>query len=236
MIQTDRPKFRMMTVEAKTWIYQVIYGDSVGLIRLQAGHPDSQHHPPAPWFTPVSSMLQFFRRKQFMRLQTQSFLSFDTANAYDNEELGFKKVVKLVLLYEVPCHSNFISSHVIYKIMVQDDKDLTLKARIEQTKTPYGTSYAAIVQCDILSACGCSSPLRHCMDGVYLKWMSNMRSLRPAMKIAMYLSLRHDRAPTAAAICGFYSQRRTGWWIPTPNGRSCPTPCSWTSGFYQLAT
>lgn len=44
--------------------------------------------------------------------------------------MEFKTHVQLVPIYEVPSNANVISSHTLYKIKIEEDNKLMLKARI----------------------------------------------------------------------------------------------------------
>lgn len=50
--------------------------------------------------------------------------------AYEQEEGKYVKKVQRVLRKNLPLHANIVSSHVVYKIMVEDDESLRLKTRI----------------------------------------------------------------------------------------------------------
>lgn len=78
----------------------------------------------------LNKMLDHFGNKPFLRYRAQGFPSFPLLNAYKAEEDEFKKTVKKVPIEDVPKNANVISSHVIYKVKVKDDKSLKLKARI----------------------------------------------------------------------------------------------------------
>lgn len=47
-------------------------------------------------------MLWFFGNKQFMRHQSQGFPLHATANAYDSENISFKRTISVVFIHEMP--------------------------------------------------------------------------------------------------------------------------------------
>lgn len=97
-------------------------------------------------------MLEYFGNKQFMGYEATGFPQFALSNAYNYEEAEFTKTVECVSLTDVPENANVISSHVLYKININDDKSLKLKARI----APHGNEDC--MKDDLKSACSmCSS-------------------------------------------------------------------------------
>ena len=78
----------------------------------------------------LSSMLEHFGNKPFMRHQAQGFEQFALVNAYKAEEETFLKTVRPVTHDKIPAGSNVISSHVLYKVKQNDEGSLKLKARI----------------------------------------------------------------------------------------------------------
>lgn len=71
-----------------------------------------------------------FQNKTFMRHQAQSLEQFPIINAYKAEEETFLKTVTTVPIKTLPQDANIIGSHTIYKVKMNDDKTLKLKARI----------------------------------------------------------------------------------------------------------
>lgn len=78
----------------------------------------------------LERMFNFFANKPFLRFQAQGFETFMITSAYKQEEESFLKTVKLVSIEDVPENANFIRSHTLYKIKVNDDSTMKLKARI----------------------------------------------------------------------------------------------------------
>ena len=78
----------------------------------------------------LKPMFEHFGNKPFLAYQAQGFPSYMLHNAYHEEEESFKRTVRVVARSTVPSNANVISSHVIYKIKVNDDESLKLKARI----------------------------------------------------------------------------------------------------------
>ena len=60
----------------------------------------------------------------------QGFPQYAIMNSYEAEELEFKKHVKPVLISDIPPDANVISSHTVYKIKMEENNQLRLKARI----------------------------------------------------------------------------------------------------------
>lgn len=82
----------------------------------------------------ASSVLQSYQErfgsKEFMIHQASGLPSFLTSNAYMAEQENFLKTCDEVHVNKVPANSNIISSHVLYKIKLRDDKSYMCKARI----------------------------------------------------------------------------------------------------------
>lgn len=74
--------------------------------------------------------MNMFGNKSFLRHQAQAFGQFPFVNAYQAEENEFLKNVQIINRQDVPRDANIISSHTIYKIKLNDDSSLKLKARI----------------------------------------------------------------------------------------------------------
>lgn len=82
----------------------------------------------------LKDMFDHFGNHFFLKYQAQGFQRFCLKLAYDVEETHFKKRVQTNSLSDVVPHANIISSDVIYKIKMNDDLSIKLKARI----TPRG--------------------------------------------------------------------------------------------------
>ena len=113
----------------------------------------------------LQEMQNHFGNKSFMRHQAQGFPQFALVNAYNAEETSFKKTAEPVRVSKIPPDANIISSHVIYKVKMNDDKALKLKARI----APHGNEDS--LKHDLRSDC-CVWPL----TGIRL--LLSMASLR----------------------------------------------------------
>lgn len=101
----------------------------------------------------LNQLLEYFGNKPFLRYRAQGFPTFPLLNAYNSGEEDFKKTVKTVPIDEVPKDANVISSHVIYKVKVNDDKSLKLKARI----APHGNEDS--IKNELRSDCAMCPPL-----------------------------------------------------------------------------
>lgn len=53
-----------------------------------------------------------------------------TSNAYDTKERSFKRTVLVLPLSDIPNGANVISRHKIYKVKIEADHLLRIKARI----------------------------------------------------------------------------------------------------------
>lgn len=73
-------------------------------------------------------------------------------NAYKKEEEAFKRTVREIPRDSVPTDSNVISSHVLYKLKLNDDNSLKLKGRI----APHGNQDS--MKMDLRSDCCMCSP------------------------------------------------------------------------------
>lgn len=101
----------------------------------------------------LRSIMETLGQKPFMLHHAQGFPQYVITNAYEAEELVFKKFVKCVPKSDVPTDANIISSHTVYKLKVQDDESLCLKARI----APHGNEDS--LKSDLKSECSMCSPL-----------------------------------------------------------------------------
>lgn len=65
-----------------------------------------------------------------MRYKAQELPSCALSNSYDDEDTAFKKTGRTVSLNQIPSQGNGRGSQVIYKMKVNDDKSIKMKARI----------------------------------------------------------------------------------------------------------
>jgi len=72
----------------------------------------------------------FFAHKEFMAHQAEGLPRYLLWNAYNDEESKFKETVRDVMALDVPENANVITSHVIYKVKLNDDGSFKMKARI----------------------------------------------------------------------------------------------------------
>lgn len=82
----------------------------------------------------------------------QSFPQYVMYSAYETEEAEFKKHVRCVPIASIPDDTNIISSHTVYKIKIEDDDSLRLKARI----APHGNEDK--IKQSLKSDCAMCSP------------------------------------------------------------------------------
>lgn len=76
-----------------------------------------------------SALLAPFVSKPFLRHQAAVFFSVCTERIIFRLIIGHKKAVKQITLAEVPDDANTISSHVPFKIKINNNQSLKLKAR-----------------------------------------------------------------------------------------------------------
>lgn len=65
-----------------------------------------------------------------MRHEAQAFPSPVIIKSYNTEEQSFLKAVRRVALVTVPVDANIITSHVLYKVKIEEGGSLLLKDRI----------------------------------------------------------------------------------------------------------
>lgn len=75
-------------------------------------------------------MSEYFGNKAFLKSQAKGFKQCVRITARKVEEEDFLKTVKIVPKTKVPTSADVINSHTLYKIKVNDDRSLKLKARI----------------------------------------------------------------------------------------------------------
>jgi len=78
----------------------------------------------------IDAYFQAFGQKDFLLHHAQGLPTFPIKNAFDKEEELFTKNVRLVHVNDVPKNANIITSHVIYKVKINDDGSKKMKARI----------------------------------------------------------------------------------------------------------
>lgn len=86
----------------------------------------------------ISTLGVFFKHfgnKPFMLFQAPSFPPYVTLHSYDEEENMFKKFVYMMRTDTVPTGATIISSLLIYKVKIDDDKFLKLKSTFFLTET-----------------------------------------------------------------------------------------------------
>lgn len=104
----------------ETWRYPINNASTTKVIELQS----SASEDIATLYTP-------FGNKYFMAHHAQGIPTFPLLNSFEAEEYVFKNTFTVVAIADVPLNANIISSHTIYKVKVNDDGTLRLKARIE---------------------------------------------------------------------------------------------------------
>ena len=78
----------------------------------------------------LQNYVKAFGHRDFMSYQAQGLEFFPLKNAYVKEEEVFKKTVRMVHKSKIPKYANIITSHVIYKVKINDDGSQKMKARI----------------------------------------------------------------------------------------------------------
>ena len=82
----------------------------------------------------LTSMLQNFENKPFLKHEAQGFDQFPLFNYYRTEEESFMKTFRPVPIQDISPYGNIINNHTLYKVKRNDDGSLLLKARI----SPHG--------------------------------------------------------------------------------------------------
>lgn len=78
----------------------------------------------------LKTFLDYFGNRPFMKFEERTFSQYLFQIAYKNEENSFKKIVMEIPIQDVPDDANKINSHVLYKVNVNNDMSVKLKARI----------------------------------------------------------------------------------------------------------
>lgn len=110
----------------------------------------------------------YLNNKPFMKHQAQVFEQFPLAKGYLNEQSDFLKTVAIFPKHFLPADENIIGSHTVYKIKMNDDKSLMLKARIAAhtaMRMILKKCLLKTVQCLSLLRCTFSNQARHCLPG-----------------------------------------------------------------------
>lgn len=99
----------------------------------------------------LRAMHKYFGNKPFLKYESQGFCQAPVINSYKKEEESFLKTVKQVCKNTVPTDANIINSHTLYKIKMDENSRLKLKARI----APHGNedSLKTVLRSD---CCMCS--------------------------------------------------------------------------------
>ena len=95
----------------------------------------------------LQSLFDHFGNRPFLTSHAQRFPQAAIINSYKREEEAFKRIVREVCRETVPSNANVISSHVLYKLKLNDDNTFKLKARI----APHGNQDS--MQYDLRSDC-----------------------------------------------------------------------------------
>lgn len=119
VITYDDGDIESLTMDNEQWRYTASASTVSGLKTLTS---NSEHT--------LSQLLETFGNKPFMLHHAQGFCQAPLIDAYKLEEDSFKQTVREVHRDNIPQHANIISSHTIYKIKINDDQTLKLKARI----------------------------------------------------------------------------------------------------------
>lgn len=85
-------------------------------------------------------MLRVFDKNPLMFHKYRSFPPYETANAYNLEEISFDSTIRIILTPEIPQRDIVMSAHVICNVNIEDDDFLLLKARI----APHGNDNSAV--------------------------------------------------------------------------------------------
>lgn len=135
----------------------------------------------------VKELMAAFGNKPFLLHHAQGFEQFVLVNAYRRKEEQFFKTAKRVPRHLVPNGSNVISSHVLYRVKINDDSSLQLKARIAPhgNEDPFKDEVKSVVFVHRLEFALCFL-LRHCENGELSKQMQNLHSFRLVLLVVMF--------------------------------------------------
>lgn len=75
-------------------------------------------------------MMEMLGQRPFMNHRAQGFEQSAMIKAYENEEAKHIKTVQRIPRWKISRDANVVSSHVVYRIKVEDDDSLRLNARI----------------------------------------------------------------------------------------------------------
>ena len=100
----------------------------------------------------LRNIMDTLGNKAFMRHHAEGYQQPVLIKAYNEEESEFLKTVSVIPRSALPPNSNVISSHTIYKIKVNDDDTLKMKARI----APHGNEDS--IKAELKSDCNMCSP------------------------------------------------------------------------------
>lgn len=115
----------------------------------------------------LKRMFNHFGNKPFLKFQAQGFQQYVISNAYKLEEEAFSKTVKVIPKSDVPENSNIIKSHTLYKVKINNDASMKLKALI----APHGNKDSMKGQ--LSSDCTtCSPPGRRILESIasFMGW------------------------------------------------------------------
>lgn len=104
--------------------------------------------------THLQQLFHYFENKSFFAHKAQGLPCCLLTGSYDAEESCFKKTVLLIPRTEVLSSTNMISSHVLYKLKLDHDSTLKLKALIASCENEDGLKYGMHSDCSICAPCG----------------------------------------------------------------------------------
>lgn len=144
----------------------------------------------------LSSMVDYFGNKPFFRHQVQGFDQYVLFNSYQTEEETFLNTVRPFPHNKVLSDANIISSHTLYKVKMNDDGSLKMKARI----APHGNEeeikilLAKTVLPAHLLGFASLSLLHHSMVGHCTKLTAKQPLFKPVKLYAMCMLAHQKRA------------------------------------------
>lgn len=94
-------------------------------------------------------MLDHFGNKVFLGHQTQGNPDHVLQKSYAAEQESFKRPVRVVSRSSVPCSANFVSSHVLYKIKIDEIRCSSSRIGLLLTETRIASNMSSDlkVQC-----------------------------------------------------------------------------------------
>ena len=131
MVLYDDEETETVKITDEQWRYEAdVPQENLGTDTLQGGALEVVKTLTSNHQEVIQSMMDKLGQRPFMYHHAQGFDQSAMIKSYDAEEEKYISTVKRVPRRKVPRDANIVSSHVVYRIKVEDDDSLRLKARI----------------------------------------------------------------------------------------------------------